>query len=91
MSGKPLAGKRAFEAMGRRAASMGMPLLHKRLERLGWPMWARSAYARGWIQQPSKRQQTERVVQGFIDRSIRDGVSLCVTVDRFVAEIKERS
>jgi hypothetical protein len=86
---KPLAGKRAFEAMGRRASSAGLPLIHKRMERIGWPMWARSAYARGWIQQPSSQQLTARTVQAFVDKSVRDGVSLSVTVDRFLEEMKD--
>ncbi|WP_369055008.1 hypothetical protein, partial [Burkholderia gladioli] len=81
---KPLAGKRAFEAMGRRASSMGLPLNHKRMEKRGWPMWARSAWARGWIQQPSSRQLTEQIVQGFVDESVRDGVPLRTTVARFL-------
>lgn len=81
---KPLAGKRAFEAMGRRASSMGLPLNHKRMEQRGWPMWARSAWARGWIQQPSSRQLTKQIVQGFVDESVLRGVTLCVTVDRFL-------
>lgn len=54
------------------------------MERLGWPMWARSAWARGWIQQPSSRQLTKQIVQGFVDESVRRGVPLRVTVDRFL-------
>ncbi len=38
-----------FEAMGRRAASLGQPLKSART----WPKFARRAFARGWIvQQP---------------------------------------
>ncbi|WP_228877628.1 hypothetical protein [Paraburkholderia saeva] len=87
---KAITGKRAFEAMGRRAASAGLPLLQGRMERLGWPMWARSAYARGWIQQPSPEQLTDILVNGFVVRSVRDGVSLCATVDRFLEEMREQ-
>ncbi|TDV39575.1 hypothetical protein C7405_101694 [Paraburkholderia caballeronis] len=87
--GKPLSGKRAFEAMGRRASATGLPLLLKRMERLGWPRWAREAYARGWIQQQTSRQRTERIVQTFVDKSVRDGISLKVTVDRFLADMRE--
>lgn len=47
-------------------------------------MWARSAWARGWIKQPSSRQLTEQLVQGFVDESVRRGVPLRVTVDRLL-------
>lgn len=36
-----------FEAMGRRAASLGQPLKSPR----AWPRFAREAFARGWIVQ----------------------------------------
>ena len=36
-----------FEAMGRRAASLGQPLKSPR----NWPKFARQAFARGWILQ----------------------------------------
>lgn len=49
--GKPLAGKRAFEAMGRSAKSRNLPLNHQRQMRLAWPKWARQAWAAGWIMQ----------------------------------------
>jgi hypothetical protein len=49
--GKPLAGKKAFEAMGRRACSIGLPLNAYRSHRISWPTWAREAWARGWIVQ----------------------------------------
>lgn len=65
---KPLAGKRAFEAMGRRAQSMGFPLIHKRLERTGWPLWARAAWARGWIYNFSKRALSERLAEKIMER-----------------------
>jgi len=65
---KPLAGKRAFEAMGRRAQSMGLPLIYKRLERTGWPLWARAAWARGWIHNYSKRALSERLADKIIER-----------------------
>lgn len=81
---KPLAGKRLFEAWGRSASSRGLPLIHKRLERRPWPMWARSAWARGWIMQPSPRQQTERIVQSFQDEADRKGLTLRETVSAFL-------
>lgn len=46
---KPLAGKRYFEALGRRHESLGLPYL--RAATLGWPLWARRAYCRGRIYQ----------------------------------------
>lgn len=52
---KPLAGKRLFEAMGRRDQSLGRPMLYRRGERVWWPKWARSAWARGWINQGQTR------------------------------------
>ncbi len=52
-------------------------------------MWARSAWVRGWIQQPSSRQLTKQIVQGFVDESVLRGVTLCVTVDRFLDSGKE--
>ncbi|WP_186202337.1 hypothetical protein [Burkholderia gladioli] len=85
---KPLAGKRAFEAMGRRAATLRQPLNHHRMERLGWPVWARTAFTRGWMLQPSPGQQAKRTVQAFVEKSIRDGVSLRVTVDRFLDDMR---
>lgn len=51
---KPLAGKRYFEAMGRRAASQKMPIHYDRIARQQWPMWARQAWARGWLDQSTR-------------------------------------
>jgi hypothetical protein len=51
---KRLAGKKAFEAMGRRAASMGLPIHCGRLQRQDWKPFAKSAYARGWLLQTWK-------------------------------------
>lgn len=48
---KPLAGRAAFEAMGRRAKSTGMPMTYQRSMRIEWPRWAREAWAHGWIMQ----------------------------------------
>lgn len=55
MAKKPLTGALFFEALGRRAKSHGMPILYGRLDRLKWPMWARSAYARGYLSQGTIR------------------------------------
>lgn len=52
--GKPLAGRRAFEAMGRRARSQGLSIATGRSIRTTWPDWARSAWAAGWIMQAPK-------------------------------------
>lgn len=55
--GKPLSGKKLFEAMGRRAYTQGLPITYERAMRNHWPMWARSAWARGWLyQQPARAQ-----------------------------------
>jgi hypothetical protein len=51
---KKLAGKRAFEAMGRRAASMGLPIHYGRAQRQNWKPFAKEAYARGWLCQTYK-------------------------------------
>lgn len=48
---KPLAGRKAFEAMGQRARSTGMPLSFGRRMRQLWPDWAQTAWARGWLLQ----------------------------------------
>lgn len=83
---KPLAGKAWFEAQGRRAASLGQPIIHGRLERQSWPMWARIAWARGWIVQPSPRQQTERIVRSFEDQALQQGKSLQAVVTEFLKD-----
>lgn len=52
---KPLAGRRAFEAMGRSAASRGEHPNHSYRQRRVWLEWAVCAWARGWlVQQPMK-------------------------------------
>lgn len=48
---RPPAGKRAFEARGRRAASLGLPLDFGRRQRAEWPAWARMAFSFGWHHQ----------------------------------------
>ena len=48
---KPLAGKRYFEALGRRHESLGYPYLAQRGAMWGWPLWAKRAYCLGRIQQ----------------------------------------
>ncbi|VWD40235.1 hypothetical protein BLA17378_07987 [Burkholderia aenigmatica] len=44
---KPLAGARAFEALGRRAQALGQPMTLR--GKGNWPDWARSAYVRGHV------------------------------------------
>jgi hypothetical protein len=44
---RTLSGKTAFEARGRRAQSMGIPLTMR--SKGWWPDWARTAYARGYV------------------------------------------
>lgn len=48
---RPPAGKVAFEAMGRSAYSRGLSSSAGREQRIYWPLWARQAYARGWLLQ----------------------------------------
>ncbi|MBH2008347.1 MAG: hypothetical protein I8H71_01470 [Xanthomonadaceae bacterium] len=83
---KQLAGARWFEAQGRRAFSQGKALDWQRHQRNYWPMWARCAWARGWIQQGNGRQLTEMIVQSFEDEAQRTGCSLRATVDAFLNE-----
>ncbi len=85
---KPLAGKRFFESLGRSAASRGYPMNYQRLERRCWPIWARTAWARGWLIQPSPRQQTDRIVQSFEEEAQERGESLRETVNRFLESAK---
>jgi hypothetical protein len=40
-----------FEAQGRSAYSRGFSLNHGRVWRVRLPMWARQAWARGWMAQ----------------------------------------
>lgn len=54
---KPLAGRRAFEAMGRSAAARRLPLRFGYGARRGWPEWARIAYIGGWLDQAVPRHQ----------------------------------
>lgn len=60
MSKKPLAGKRWFEALGRRASSRGEAMFLGQ-ERQLWPLWARHAYTDGWLfQEISKAAQAQK-------------------------------
>lgn len=81
---KALTGKRWFEAQGRRAQSLGYPLNSKRLERSLWPMWARCAWARGWIHQQTAKQATACIVQSFEDEARRTNRTLRETVTTFL-------
>lgn len=45
---KPIAGKRWFEAMGRRSTSLGLP---RDTRFYGWPKWAQQAFMRGRLVQ----------------------------------------
>lgn len=42
-----------FEGLGRSAFARGLPLNDRRNTRLSWPMFARSAWSRGWLEQGS--------------------------------------
>lgn len=58
---KPLAGKRWFEAQGRRASDQGKSLLGGMKTRQAWPKFARAAYSRGYlIQQPNPHKREYR-------------------------------
>lgn len=48
---KPLAGWRAFEAMGRSACSRGLGINYQRSMRAKLPMWARTAWVNGYLDQ----------------------------------------
>jgi hypothetical protein len=45
-----------FEAQGRSAYSRGLPLNYGRTLRVRLPMWAREAWARGWMSQGAINQ-----------------------------------
>lgn len=82
--GKPLAGKALFEAMGRRAYTQGRPITYQRSMRNHWPMWARSAWARGWIYQQPTRALTESIVESFECEAEATGRTLRETVEHFL-------
>lgn len=86
--GKPLSGKAWFEAQGRRAQSLGLPMNFKRHEHQRWPMWARSAWARGWLFQQTGRQLTESIVTSFEEEAERTGKTLRATVNDFLSSTK---
>lgn len=81
---KRLAGKRYFEALGRSAQSRGLPIIYERAKRNQWPMWARCAWARGWLHQQTSRQLTESIVQGFERDAAARGVPLRQHVTEFI-------
>lgn len=82
--GKPLAGKAWFEALGRRAYTQGLPLDYQRAMRNHWPMWARSAWARGWLYQQPPRALTESIVASFEAEARTTGRTLRQTVTQFL-------
>lgn len=49
---KPLAGRRAFEAMGRRMRSQGIPCVMVHAIGRSWPGWARDAWITGYVLNP---------------------------------------
>jgi hypothetical protein len=81
---KPLAGKAFFEAMGRRAYTQGLPIVYERAMRNMWPMWARSAWARGWLHQQPPRALTESIVSSFEKEARATGKTLRETVNHFL-------
>lgn len=82
--GKPLSGKNFFEAMGRRAYTQGLPITYERAMRNHWPMWARSAWARGWLDQQPARALTESIVDSFEREAKATGKTLRQTVQHFL-------
>lgn len=83
---KPLSGARWFEAQGRSAFSRGLPMNYMRAVNARLPVWARSAWARGWIQQGSGKQMTNLIVSGFEKEAKDRGLSLRDTVASFLQE-----
>jgi len=55
---RPLAGKRVFEAMGRRAQSLGYATVRPYAAD-AWPEWASDAYTRGYLL--NKQYKIERL------------------------------
>jgi hypothetical protein len=74
-----------FEAQGRSAYSRGLPLNYGRSIRVHLPMWARQAWARGWITQGSCTQMTKTIVDGFEQEAGERGISLRATVTDFLS------
>jgi hypothetical protein len=83
---KPLAGKRWFEALGRSEYSQGLPINYRRSLRARWPMWARSAWARGWLHQQTRKQLTESIVTELLDRAKREGKTVPKLLDDLINE-----
>lgn len=83
---KPLVGKRYFEALGRSAKSHGQPLHWQRRERQPWPMWARTAWARGWLFQQSGKESTAAIIASFDEEAARKGIPLQQCVEQFIGE-----
>ena len=55
---KPLAGKKAFEAMGRRHTSLNLPRMFYDFYR--WPQWAQQAFMRGkMLQHPNRLKRND--------------------------------
>lgn len=82
--GKPLSGKKFFEAMGRRAYTQGLPITYERAMRNKWPMWARCAWARGWLYQQPPHATTESIVASFEREAAATGRTLRETVHQFL-------
>lgn len=81
---KRTSGKAYFEALGRSAASRGMPITLHRIRRNAWPLWAREAWARGWLSQPSERNQTMRIVKVLELRASESGRTVSQEVERYL-------
>lgn len=73
MAKKPLSGKRWFEAMGRRAYSIGEALPVTRQKRKKWPMWAQHAFVAGWFKQGSSRALAKHYERSQLHASAWEG------------------
>lgn len=82
--GKPLAGSAWFEALGRRAYTQGLPLNYEHSMRNKWPMFARCAWARGWLFQQPPRAATKSIVESFEREAAATGRTLRETVNHFL-------
>lgn len=69
---KPLAGRRAFKAMGHSDAARNIPLRQTRAARHALPDWAYNAYSAGWLEGMNARIYLDLVTEGKIQpRSTR--------------------
>jgi hypothetical protein len=63
---KPLAGYRAFKAMGFKYGVLRIDLKVGRSQRLAWPDWAFDAFNKGWLEGANSRIYDELVAVGKV-------------------------